>query len=278
MKLGARHIAPGDCSDHDAAIVGGCENIRGVVGNKPKGMHEICVSSVLTIGHSGEQWMIAQRRDCIPAHVRDFQRHVMRFNPTHRTLDPSQSRRLAKFHSDLRHELHADADAKKGVSLFHHSFLQGLGQANNGMKPVTAVLESANARQHDPIGTAHFFRIPGHENFSPHPTFRCGALERLLRRAEVAGSIIHNCDTHHAASTEPRSPGGRWKYFNSASWTSLPMNGPSSMKPRLAIARRRRSLPSMPSNRLIASTAMSTKVSESDSRAERAKTRAMPRR
>src|SRR5215213_9665127 len=129
----------------------------------------------------------------------------MRFDPTHRTLDPSQSRRLAKFHSNLRHELHADTDAEEGVSLFQHSFLQGLGQANNAMKPVAALLESTDTRQHDAIGATHFLRIPGHENFSSNPTFRCGALEGLFRRAEVAGSIIYNCDTHHAASTEARS-------------------------------------------------------------------------
>ena len=85
------------------------------------------------------------------------------------------------------------------------------------MKPIAAVLESANARQDDAIGPAQFLRIMRHENFGPYPTFIRGALKGLFRRAEIAGPIIDDSDTHHAMSVRTRSPCCRWKYFSSAS-------------------------------------------------------------
>ena len=66
----------------------------------------------------------------------------------------------------------------------------------NGVEPGAAIGIGADARQHDAVGGAHAIGVGGQLDLGRDAGFARGAFESLGRRAQIAGAVVDDGDTH----------------------------------------------------------------------------------
>jgi hypothetical protein len=86
--------------------------------------------------------------------------------------DPSEAFRDPVLEAAARHQLHADADAEKGLAAAAHLLVQHLPHAGDGLEPVAAVAERADPGQHDAVGVPHGLGIGGDADRLAEPRSR----------------------------------------------------------------------------------------------------------
>jgi hypothetical protein len=164
-------------------------------------MHEIGVQSVLAGRNAVEQLVSAPNIERVPAHMRNFQAGIGRFDRDDIAGNPVESLRHLMFEPARRHELHADADTEKRLPLFDDGFVERLDHAADRVKAAPAIGERADAGQHDALGLANVLGIAGQAYFGADAAFARGALQRLLRGVQIARPIVNDRDTHHASAS-----------------------------------------------------------------------------
>ncbi len=140
--------------------------------------------------------MLAFELDRVPADLRDFQRRIGRLDLLDVAGDPAEAARHRLFQPALRHQLHADADAEERPRLGDRRLLDRLDHAGHGVEAGAAIGIGADAGQHDAVGGAHAFGIGGQVDLGGDARFARGALERLGRRAQIAGAVVDDRDAH----------------------------------------------------------------------------------
>ena len=135
--------------------------------------------------------MDAQR---IPAHVRNPKTGTFWLKGHDVACDPAKAACDFMLKAALGYQLHADANSKKRPSLADDGFREGLNQAVAAFKTTSAVGESPNTRQHNSVGRRHHFGVRSHHDGSCVIRFLTRTFERFLRRMEVSGPVIDDCD------------------------------------------------------------------------------------
>ena len=149
MKLHADTIIAPDGGDHGATMAGRRQHIVSVKG--------IAVQKVGLACRDQRVWGCWD--DIVPAHMRNFDRRVGGFNQAHSAFDPAEPCVTAMFFACLGHQLHADANAQKGLGAGAGRFIQGVDHAGNGGQRTHAMGERADAGQDDPVGARHHIGV-----------------------------------------------------------------------------------------------------------------------
>ena len=163
-----------------AAVIGGCSNHCGVVGNAVQRVHEV---HPRVGAETAEQRIGRNRVQTIPLHLRTRQRVGDPFDPTRNDAKASIVR---VFVAAVEEHLHPHADAEEG-SASRDGIVDDLLEAVR-TEGIHARAERPDAGQH------HCIRIPCHRTvgreFCPCPrVFQC-----LLCRTEVADAVIEDRD------------------------------------------------------------------------------------
>src|SRR5260370_28535065 len=101
-----------------------------------------------------------------------------------------------------RQGLRADENAQKRRAWLAHRLNQRLDHAGDAVEPAPAVGEGADARQHDMLGGEQVLGPRDDVDFAAHSVVPRGALERLLRRAQIARAVVDDGDGHRASALE----------------------------------------------------------------------------
>ena len=97
-----------------------------------------------------------------------------------------------------RKQLRPDADAEERFALSPHRLFKSLDHARDPIEAAPAIGESADAGQHDPLGSQNVLR-PGSDVDPVRKSHLArGPLERLSRGMQVARAVIDDCDGHSA--------------------------------------------------------------------------------
>ncbi len=83
------------------------------------------------------------------------------------------------------------------MAAFQHLLAQRLMHAGQTVQALHAIAESADARQHDSLGAAHFLGIGCHHHLVAMAGLGHRAGQRLGDRAQIPRSIINHGDGHY---------------------------------------------------------------------------------
>ena len=89
---------------------------------------------------------------------------------------------------------------RNGLPRRPHALLERFDHAGNGDEPLLAVGKGADARQHDPLGRAHVFRVGGHLDLERRAALPRRALEGLGGGMQVPRTVIDDGDVHVGSS------------------------------------------------------------------------------
>src|SRR5215208_622704 len=232
-------------------------------------VHEIGMQTLRSHRDAVEQRMRLDDIERVPAHVRDFQVGIVRCDAADVARDPAQSFRDFVFTAALRHQLHADADAKERPAIAAHAVIECIYHTRNSVEAAPAIRKRADAGQHHAVGARHLIGIAGHHNGLIMTDVVRRALERLGGGMQIPGAVIDNRHTHRgapASGNKPMMPGeagvrrlldvtgaggtavSRWtdnrstqesKKRRSAISTLSPTTTPTSLQPRRPSVKRR---------------------------------------
>src|SRR5262245_46147895 len=196
VELAAREIVLGDEGGDGAAIIGARDKRVRPLRHEVVGVHEIGVEPTLAGGNAFKQRVLAAERKRVPAHMRDLERSVARRDRPDLALDPAEPGREPMFEPALGHELEPDADAEERLAALPHCLFEGLDHAGDAGKPITAIGESAHARQNDALGVTHFLRLRRHLDGELRGLFPRRPLEGLGGGVQVPRTVIDDGDVH----------------------------------------------------------------------------------
>ena len=196
VKLRAGDVAAGDDRRHRAAVVGGRDEVAGVVRVQLIGVDEIGVQSarpVLTPSRSG--WLRRTSRVFHPI-CGIFSSGSRGLIARDVARDPVQAGDHLMLEAARRHQLRADADAQERPASLAHRLVHRLDHAGNAVESAAAVGECAHSRQHDMVGGEHILGARGDAHLATQAGLARGALEGFPRRVQIAGAIIDDGDAH----------------------------------------------------------------------------------
>src|SRR6202050_4929296 len=143
----------------------------------------------------------------VPAHMGNLQPGIARLDRRDVARNPVQAINHLVFEAARGHELCADTYAQEWTAALAHRLLHRLNHAGNAVKPTATVGKCANARQNDMIGGEHILRPRGDLHLAAQAGLASRALERLLRRVQIAGAIVDDGDDAHSILKRAL---GRW--------------------------------------------------------------------
>ncbi len=120
--------------------------------------------------------------------------------------DPAETFRHLMFEAARRHQLHADANAEKGLAFHLHRFGQRVDHAGDIGEAAFAIGKGADARQHDALGAAHSFGIAADADRHRKTRLARGTLESLMRGVQIARAIIDDDRAHLRVSGSGKTP------------------------------------------------------------------------
>ena len=196
MELRADHVVAPDDGGERAAIVGLRHQIAALRRFELEAVHEIGMQPVRPERNVLEQRVGLQHIERVPAHVRNFQRCIVRRDAIDLAGDPAEARRHLIFASALGHQLHADANAEKRLRPAAYALIQCIDHARNSVEPAPAIGKGADAGQHHAVRARDLRRIAGDHDGLIVPALARGAFEGLRRRVQIAGAVVDDGDAH----------------------------------------------------------------------------------
>ena len=140
MELHAQNIVFRDSRHQSLAVIGERENIRRIIGCEVVGMEEIGLARI----HHRVLFSMRHERDIVPAHMRDLDARIGRFDKPHLAINPAQPRRLAMLQSAIGKQLHPDTNAKERRAAHVNTLGHGLDHTGQCAKPFGTSLEAAD--------------------------------------------------------------------------------------------------------------------------------------
>src|SRR5262249_23724614 len=154
----------------------------------------------------GQERMVFQHIERIPAHVRNLQIRTRRRNAIDFARDPPKTWSDLVFASALRHQLHADTNTEEWFAIFSYALLNRLDHTGNFVKARAAIGEGADAGKHDPLRARDRIRITGDGDPLLGTAFTRSALESLCSRMQIARPVVDDCHAHRWAPGSGNSP------------------------------------------------------------------------
>jgi hypothetical protein len=179
MELNANAIAAANGGDDRRTMVTGGEYFIAFKG--------IAVQEISFAGF--DQGMVGLRDDVIPTHMRDLDFGIGSIHQPYATVHPAKAGMDTMFFASLRHQLHANTDAKEGLAACPGRFLQRIDHARNGRERIHAMGKGANAGKDDPVCVAHGIGIGRDINI-----ICARRLQGIADRLKIASAIINEGD------------------------------------------------------------------------------------
>ena len=120
------------------------------------GMHEVGMQPRWPYRQSGQQRVRPVHCQRIPAHVGNLEFGPFGCDQFNRARDPAEALRHIMLKALACHQLHADANAEKGLGPADDFVFQRFPHAGQGLQPVAAILESADAWKNDALRSPDF--------------------------------------------------------------------------------------------------------------------------
>src|SRR6266853_1726075 len=164
VKLRTGIVVPRDQCRHRSPIIAIRHQIGRVLDLQVVAMDEICVQASGPQRNAFKKGMRPMSFERIPTHMWDLEGRITGVDAANFPADPAHSIRYRIFSAARSHELHADADAEKGLAVPVDHLVQSFHHASHRIKPAPTIRKGANAWQHDAISLAHRRGIARHRN------------------------------------------------------------------------------------------------------------------
>jgi hypothetical protein len=118
--------------------------------------------------------------------VWDLQSRIGRHDAVNFASDPTEPFGNFEFAAALRHQLHADTDAKERPALSAHTRVKRINHTGNRIQAVAAIREGADAGKHDPVRAYHHIGVAGHHDRLIVPGFPRRTFEGFRSGMQIA--------------------------------------------------------------------------------------------
>src|SRR5665213_1164418 len=147
--------------------------------------------------------------------MRNLQRRVRRDHRRDIARDPVETVDRLEFEAARRHQLHADTDAEERLAAANHLLFQRLDHTGQRREAALTIGEGADAGQDDARRRAHRLGIAGDRDVGIEAGLARRALQRLRRRAQIAGAVIDDGNDHFSGIPRSNVPNKKQKFCTS---------------------------------------------------------------